>query len=193
MPREVRSFEADVGKAVSDWIHHFIPAVAEKLGPLPDTVVPSRDELNDRWTLRSDKVPPGMEIELAKQAAQAILEEHQAQKKPLPDNDTLTKLVAARTNAALYPYRSEVYSRGTPRPEERIKVARQYAKQGAPATPATPTMTPQTHQTEPLVNPQASQPDPNLTPMPPPGVPPEAPETRNLTPETGSAATLGGY
>lgn len=138
MPREAKSFEADVGKAVEDWIHTYIPEVAAKLGPLPNSVIPTKAELQERWNLRSLEVPEGAEATLAQQALSVIQEEHTAQGKPLPDPDTMVKLVASRTSAALYPYRKDVYGRGNPRPAEKVKAARQFAGPGSEAASETP-------------------------------------------------------
>lgn len=149
MPKTPDSFESAVGASIGEWIHRYIPAVADSLGPLPDTVEPTRREKADRWNLRSDKVPPGAEDQLADEALQMIVEEHQQQGKPPPDPDTLAKLTAARVNSVLYPYRREVYGRGLPRPEERVAEARRYAKLSGeqvlrePTTASAPTAAPE--------------------------------------------------
>lgn len=142
MPREPESFEGAVAQSIQDWLHKYIPAVAESLGPLPDTVEPTRREKASRWSLRSDKVPPGVEDQLADEALKMILEEHQQGGTPVPDPDTLTKLTAAKVNAVLYPYRHEVYGRGLPRPAERVREAERYAKLAGQQQPIIETVEP---------------------------------------------------
>lgn len=140
MPREPESFEAAVAKSIEDWLHRYMPAVAESLGPLPDTVLPSAREKLERWNLRTDQVPPGpMTDALADEALKAILEQHQQAGTPPPDPDTLTKLVAAKVNAVLYPYRQDVYGRGIPKPEQRVKEAEKYARMAQKQAPSEPT------------------------------------------------------
>ena len=137
MPKVPDSFEGAVAKSIEDWLHTTMPGVASSLGPLPDTVEPSRSEKLERWNLRADQVPPGpMTDALADEALRKVLEEHQSQGKPPPSGETLTQLVAAQVNAVLYPYRKEVYGRGIPRAADKVKEAARYARLAGRQEPA---------------------------------------------------------
>ena len=129
MPRETASFEAAVAQSIQDWLTRTMPAVAESLGPLPDTVEPTRKEKLERWSLRTDQVAPGpMTDALADEALRMIVEEHRQAGKPVPDPDTLAKLTAAKVNAVLHPYRQDVFGRGIPQPDARVREARAYKR-----------------------------------------------------------------
>jgi hypothetical protein len=95
---------------------------------LPDTVIPSQREKIERWNLRTDQVPEGMADQLADEALRMLIDDYSQQGKPQPDPDQLTKLVAAKVNAVLYPYRQEVYGRGTPRPDARVREAERFKR-----------------------------------------------------------------
>lgn len=167
MPRQPESFEGAVAASIEAWLHKYMPAVAETLGPLPDTVEPTRREKASRWNLRSDKVPPGVEDQLADEALKMILEEHQQGGQPVPDPDTLAKLTAAKVNAVLYPYRHEVYGRGLPRPTERVREAERYAKLAGQQQPIIETVA-----TTPAPAPSvASEPPAMLDALAPPALP----------------------
>lgn len=179
MPRQTASFEAAVAASISDWLHRYIPAVAESLGPLPDTVDPTSKEKARRWSLRTDKVEPGpMTDALADEALAMILEEHRAQQKPAPDRDALAKLVAARVNGVLYEYRKDVFGRGNPLPAARVKEAERYARLAQKEQPTTETV--------------GAAPSP--APAPPsvePAMPTEPPMTES--PPTEPSPVQGGY
>lgn len=136
MPRQPDSFEGAVAKSIEEWLHRMMPAVAEALGPLPDSVEPTQREKLERWNLRTREVPPEAVDLLADEALKMILDEHAGRQQPIPDRDTLTKLVAARVNKVLYPWNAEVYGRGTPRPADRIREAERYQRLAMKEQPA---------------------------------------------------------
>lgn len=123
-------------RAIQEELHRRAKALADLLGPLPNSVIMSTRETDERWDRRTDQVPPEMTPQLATEALKQITEEHAVRGAPLPPREQLVLLVAARTNAVLYPYRRKLVSTSNPEPEQQVKTATQYARRAEKRQPA---------------------------------------------------------
>jgi len=179
MPRQMpQPFEIAVAQHVHQEARRRGKALAEMLGPLPDSVQLTKREADSRWQLRTDKVPPEAAPQLAREALTMLTEQYASEGRPLPQGERLALLVAAKVNAVLYPYRRKLVATGTPEPEEQVRVAGQYRRRAgdgdavmAESVPSTPA--PLGAQEQPLLGMGADAPAP-LTP-------PAAPTTTTTT------------
>lgn len=145
------SFEEAVAREYDRQLHLVASGAARELGAPPDSVTLSKDDEQSRWEYRSPDITPEQLPTIADTVLVGILQKYQQGNQPMPDPETLTRMVAAQVNRVLTKgMRREMVSRGAPDPASQVSKAQGYARRYGPkpdtAAPQQPAPAPATQE-----------------------------------------------
>lgn len=152
-----RSVEGTLQQAVAAEYNRLLHAVAQEtakeVGDIPGGEKLTPADEDKRWNYRLEGVTPDQYPQIATTITQGLVQQLQQAGQPLPDQPTLTRLVASQMTRVLTKgYRRELVSRGFPLPDAQVKRAeelrRRNEKQAAEQEPQE-TMTTATAPVEP--------------------------------------------
>lgn len=127
------SFQELVAREYDRLLHTVASGAAKEQGSLPDSHDLTKDDEAVRWEHRNPKIKAEQLPMVADQIALGIVQKYTEAGKPLPDQQTMTRLVAAQVNRVWTEgQRRELVSRGFPQPKSQVDRAKGLARRYGP-------------------------------------------------------------